>query len=462
MNLGKNLALVTLTFQNSLLILIMHYSRVMPTDGDHRYFPSTAVFLTEVLKLIVCLALTFRETAATLAPDTPPKVLVEQVYNAVFAGDGWKLAVPAAFYTLQNLLQYVAISNLDAVQFQVLYQFKILTTAIFSVYLLRRSLGVKRWLALLLLTIGVSIVSLPPSSSTPQFHLHDISDHFFPSNMPRGVVAAPDIEDIVVPPPVVPRLMRRNEAIDVSLDDDIDAHAAAAAAAAHLLDAPMNYSLGVTSILIAAAVSGLTSVYFEKILKDSGATVSIWVRNTQMAFYSLLAALIGGVLWQDGAEIAVHGFFEGYNWVVWTAVLLQTFGGIVASLVIRDTDNIVKTFATSISIVISFLISVYLFDDFSFGLTFLIGTSLVLFATYLYGMQDRLRGAGMRGRVPPPIKIANFEKPTIEKVFTPGVKDNARPDPLARWGSGLAVSTSRPSSPMLPRQNSRSNFKRDD
>jgi UDP-galactose transporter len=163
--------------------------------------------------------------------------------------------------------------------------------------------------------------------------------------------------------------MRRNEAIDVSLDDDIDAHAAAAAAAAHLLDAPMNYSLGVTSILIAAAVSGLTSVYFEKILKDSGATVSIWVRNTQMAFYSLLAALIGGVLWQDGAEIAVHGFFEGYNWVVWTAVLLQTFGGIVASLVIRDTDNIVKTFATSISIVISFLISVYLFDDFSFGLT---------------------------------------------------------------------------------------------
>jgi UDP-sugar transporter A1/2/3 len=97
----------------------------MPTDGDHRYFPSTAVFLTEVLKLIVCLALTFRETAATLAPDTPPKVLVEQVYNAVFAGDGWKLAVPAAFYTLQNLLQYVAISNLDAVQFQVLYQFKV-------------------------------------------------------------------------------------------------------------------------------------------------------------------------------------------------------------------------------------------------------------------------------------------------------------------------------------------------
>ena len=138
----------------------------------------------------------------------------------------------------------------------------------------------------------------------------------------------------------------------------------------------MNYSLGVTSILIAAAVSGLTSVYFEKILKEGiqaggsggAAHVSIWTRNTQMSFYSLIAAFLGGVVWQEGADIVVHGFFEGYNWVVWTAVVLQAFGGIVASLVIRDTDNIVKIFATSISILISFLVSVFLFD-FSFSLT---------------------------------------------------------------------------------------------
>lgn len=103
----------------------MHYSRVMPTSGDHRYFASTAVFLTECAKFSVCLSILVKETAKTLAPDTPASVLVEQVYNAVFHGDGWKLAVPAVFYTLQNLLQYVAIGNLDAVQFQVLYQFKV-------------------------------------------------------------------------------------------------------------------------------------------------------------------------------------------------------------------------------------------------------------------------------------------------------------------------------------------------
>ena len=103
----------------------MHYSRIMPPSGDHRYFTSTAVFLNEVIKLAISLTLAIYETSKTLAPSTPATTMFEQIYNAVFAGDSWKLAVPAAFYTLQNMLQYVAIGNLDAVHFQVLYQLKV-------------------------------------------------------------------------------------------------------------------------------------------------------------------------------------------------------------------------------------------------------------------------------------------------------------------------------------------------
>lgn len=114
-----------LTFQNSALILIMHYSRVMTPNGDHRYFASTAVFLTEVIKLAISLTFAIYEASRSLAPSTPATVLFEQIYNSVFSGDGWKLAIPAALYTYQNTLQYVAIGNLDPIHFQILYQLKV-------------------------------------------------------------------------------------------------------------------------------------------------------------------------------------------------------------------------------------------------------------------------------------------------------------------------------------------------
>jgi UDP-sugar transporter A1/2/3 len=358
----RKASLVTLTFQNSIFILIMYYSRVMPNPSDHRYFTSTAVFLSELIKLGVALALTTHETSQSLAPDTPVSVILEQVYNSVFGGDGWKLAVPAAFYTLQNLLQYVAISNLDPVHFQVLYQLKILTTAIFSVTLLRRPLGPVRWAALILLTLGVCIVSLPgkPTNHGPEsLFPHDATEHFFPRALHDLAKASPELYQ-----PQSNRLSKRFQHIAKRMTHVAKRSVTYEGITEDLAppEPVMNYSVGVTSVLIAAAVSGLTGVYFEKLLKEGQSQASVWVRNIQLSLYSLIAALLGGVLWQDGEGIREHGFFEGYNWVVWTAVVLQAGGGLLASVVIRDADNIVKNFATSISIIISFLLSMMLFN----------------------------------------------------------------------------------------------------
>ncbi|KAH7323050.1 putative UDP-galactose transporter [Stachybotrys elegans] len=433
---GKQAALITLVFQNSVLILIMHYSRIMPYAGPHRYFTSTAVFLNEVLKLAVSLTLAIYETSQTLAPSTPATVLFEQIYNAVFAGDGWKLAIPAALYTFQNILQYTAVSNLDAVHFQVLYQLKILITAVFSVLLLRRPLNMRRWVSLVILTLGVCIVSLPSSDAVDKsVFYHEMTDHFFPRSYHEiGQASTPDIEP-------EPHLERRSATYE-GIDDDLPP-----------VDPMMNYSVGVTSVLVAAAVSGLAGVYFEKILKESPFQASVWIRNVQLSFYSIIAALIGGVIWQDGSEIQEHGFFEGYNWVVWTVVVLQAFGGLIASIVIRDVGNIVKNFATSISIIVSFIISMWMFE-FDVTITFLIGTSFVMLATYLYSNSDR----GIHR--PPPIRIASFEKPLVEKPHTPRLAPKHMPDrgrlTLDPFDvKGLGISSSRPNSPMLPRQPSR-------
>jgi UDP-sugar transporter A1/2/3 len=71
-----------------------------------------------------------------------------------------KLLIPAGLYTLQNNLLFVALSNLDAATYQVTYQLKILTTALFSVLMLGKKLDSIKWISLVLLMMGVSFVQV--------------------------------------------------------------------------------------------------------------------------------------------------------------------------------------------------------------------------------------------------------------------------------------------------------------
>ncbi|KAK4187754.1 putative nucleotide-sugar transporter [Podospora australis] len=429
----KQASLITLTFQNSALILVMHYSRIMAPSGDHRYFASTAVLLNEVLKLAISLTFAFYEVSRNLAPQTPATVLLEQVWHTVFSGDGWKLAIPAVLYTLENTLQYVALGNLDPVHFQVLYQLKIITTALFMVLLLGRTLGFRRWLSLFVLTFGVSIVSLPGSKKDLSLDIHDFSDHFFPRSVHElgqfagGLAeAARELTKRGVTE-FASELTRRSGTYE-GIREDQD----------H--EVKMNYSVGLTAVLVASFVSGLTGVYFEKVLKESSSPATVWTRNVQLSFYSLFPALFIGVIFNDGEQIAKHGFLDGYNGIVWTAIAFQATSGLLTSLCINYADNIAKNFATSISIVISFVFCV-VFLNFQISFSFVVGTALVLAATYLYSIPESRRPR------PPPINIARLEKTAIEGTPRYLDQDRLSVNPMDSVLSA-GLSSSRPASPL--------------
>lgn len=306
-------SLVILIFQNASLILTIRYSRTL--SGD-MYITSTAVVFAELLKMLVCLFVTFweiKDVSKWLAM-LHANIIADPLTTV-------KVAVPSLVYVIQNNLQYVAISNLDAATFQVTYQLKVLTTALFSVFLLNKSLNKIQWLSLVMLFVGIALVQLQPS-----------------------MLNAKKTTEVGGQKPFV----------------------------------------GFIAVLVSSLCSGFAGVYFEKILKGSGKgpAASLWLRNIQLGLFGVVLGL-GGMYINDYEKIKEKGMFFGYSNLVWFVIFMQAFGGLLVAVVVKYADNILKGFATSFAIIVSCIVSIYLFN-FILSVQFVFGTVLVMSAIYLY------------------------------------------------------------------------------
>ena len=125
----KYAALFLLVAQMVGLVLLMRYSRTAQPEDQPLYLASTAVFIMEVMKLIICCGVIAYQSQGALLSELKTHVIraPEEIL---------KLSVPSFLYTIQNNLLYLALTNLDAATYQVCYQLKILTTAMFSMVLL--------------------------------------------------------------------------------------------------------------------------------------------------------------------------------------------------------------------------------------------------------------------------------------------------------------------------------------
>mmetsp|Transcript_21267 Transcript_21267/g.31488 ORF Transcript_21267/g.31488 Transcript_21267/m.31488 type:complete len:392 (-) Transcript_21267:148-1323(-) len=141
------------------LVMLMRYSRTHST-GD-LYLSTTAVFCMEVMKFMACNGVVFFQQNASLSAYTTE--IYDNTWMAPY--EILKVSVPSFLYVVQNNLLYLALSNLDAATYQVCYQLKILTTALFSATMLQRKFSKSKWLALVILTVGVAIVQTSGNSA---------------------------------------------------------------------------------------------------------------------------------------------------------------------------------------------------------------------------------------------------------------------------------------------------------
>lgn len=313
----KYLSLVTLTLQNAILGLSMRYARTRPGD---MFLSSTAVVMAEVVKLATSLVLVFLEEGKSMLrlKATLHNTIVKQPMDTL------KICVPSFLYILQNNLLYVSASHLDAATYQVTYQLKILTTAVFAVIILRKRLLPTQWAALVALVIGVASVQLAQTDSS-------------------GTAAS------------------RQQQMPGEPEQ--------------------NRLLGFSAALGACFLSGFAGIYFEKMLK--GADISIWMRNIQLSLLSLPFGLLTCIV-NDGSKLSANGFFFGYDGFITYLIILQAGGGLIVAVVVKYADNILKGFATSLAIIISCVASMYLFD-FTLTMQFTVGAALVIGSIFLYG-----------------------------------------------------------------------------
>jgi len=296
--------LLVLVLQNTALVIMLRISRLnMKTP----YAASTAVLVGEILKTLVCLAMIVKTQKG-------PLMNTLYIHSLGNIPDLLKLAVPALLYLVQNNLQFVAISNLEPGPYQVLYQFKIFTTAILSVVILGKSLNSRHWFGLCALFMGVVLVQISNSTTKKK-------------------------------------------------DSEVG-----------------NAYIGFLSVMVAVCCSGMSSVWFEKVLKSS--SVSLWIRSWQLSSISVLLGLIS-VAWNDFTAIQEEGFFYGYTPTVWCVILLQSAGGIIVALVVKYADNIVKGFACSLATILSTIASYFLFHFIPSPL-FLMGATAVLCSVFIY------------------------------------------------------------------------------
>ena len=154
-------------------------------------------------------------------------------------------------------------------------------------------------------------------------------------------------------------------------------------------------------------ISAAVGTYYEKILKG-GEQPLLFVRSLQLSnnklkmkqfgdkarfytnyyyfFKDIFSIIFTGlcVMIKDGEAVRRLGFFYGFDAFTFFIALAQAVGGILVGATIKYADNILKTFASAISIVLSCILSYWVLGDLNLAPTFTLGAFIIIAATTIY------------------------------------------------------------------------------
>ena len=333
---AKAVSLAALTFQNVFSVMLMRLA-----VSETEYIPSIGVLMDEAIKLFVCSGLLFYAYRGEVKASNDLEDQNNAAMREARLHRDWlafykeevfgsissflRMGVPAVCFTVQKNLSFYAISQLTPAVLQILFQSKVLTTAFFSHVMLGKEFTKHQKVALVILIGGMSIVELSQNG-----HSSGASDG-------NGIF------------------------------------------------------FGSLAAILSCVSSGFAAVYIEYSIKKLGQqeqkSYTIWVRNIQLSIFGIASSILAAFI-KDKDVIASKGAFHGFNALVWTMIATGSLGGLLVSLVMKYADNILKTFTTSISIILTVILST-IFLDFEISHLFILGTVVVCLSIYLYSFNRK-------------------------------------------------------------------------
>ncbi|TQE08443.1 hypothetical protein C1H46_005918 [Malus baccata] len=205
--------------------------------------------------------------------------------------------IPSVIYLIHNNVQFATLVYVDTSTYQILGNLKIVTTGILFRLFLRKKLSNIQWIAIVLLAVGTT------------------------TSQVKGCGEA-------------------------SCDS--------------LFSAPIQgYMLGILS----ACMSALAGVYTEFLMKKNND--SLYWQNVQLYTFGVIFN-IARLLFDDFRGGFENGpwwqrLFNGYSLTTWLVVLNLGSTGLLVSWLMKYADNIVKVYSTSMAMLLTMVLSVYLF-----------------------------------------------------------------------------------------------------
>ncbi|XP_039144145.1 CMP-sialic acid transporter 1 [Dioscorea cayenensis subsp. rotundata] len=227
--------------------------------------------------------------------------------------------IPSIIYLVHNNVQFATLTYVDPSTYQIMGNLKIVTTGILFRLFLKRKLSNLQWMAIVLLAVGTTTSQVKGCGEAT-------CDSIFSSPI-------------------------------------------------------QGYILG----LVSACLSALAGVYTEYLMKKNND--SLYWQNVQLYTFGAIFNMLR-LLWDDFRIGFDKGpwwqrLFNGYTLTTWLVVLNLGSSGLLVSWLMKYADNIIKVYATSMAMLLTMIISIYLFS-FQPTIQLFLGITICMMSVHMY------------------------------------------------------------------------------